>query len=58
MPQNTISDQHSTVRRNYEQLSEKLVRTTDPAQIVVLESCLAELAAELEGEQHARDEIS
>ncbi len=48
MPENTLDQQRSVALSNYEQLAAKLEQTTDPAQAVVLESCLAEIAKELE----------
>jgi hypothetical protein len=39
--------QHNTTLAIYNELSVKLTRTTDPAQVVVLESCLDELREEL-----------
>lgn len=40
-------DSRSVALSNYEQLVNRLEQTTDPAQVVVLESCLAELKEEM-----------
>lgn len=47
MQKQMVDSARNRPQRAYEHLAEKLVHTTDPAQIVVLESCLAELHDEL-----------
>lgn len=47
MDGDTVAQDRDVLRSNYDQLSAKLELATDPAQIVVLESCLAELGKEL-----------
>lgn len=53
MQKQMVDSAPSRPQRAYEHLAEKLVHTTDPAQIVVLESCLAELQDELAGQPPA-----
>lgn len=56
MQKQMVDSTQSRSQRVYEHLAEKLVHTTDPAQIVVLESCLSELQDELAGQTpHPRE---
>lgn len=43
------------LRDNYAHLAKKLKETTDPAQVSVLESCLAELESEIDMNQTDRE---
>lgn len=47
MADETVDAQSRATLRTYEQLQARLKETTDPAQVVVLESCLQELRDEL-----------
>lgn len=47
MPEDTVDQQRQMALSNYDQLAAKLEHTTDPAQMVVLESCLTELGEEI-----------
>lgn len=44
----TVDGRRDELLANHRRLAEKLERTTDPAQVVVLESCLAELQEEID----------
>lgn len=43
-----VDDRREELLGNHRRLTEKLAQTTDPAQVVVLESCLSELQEELD----------
>ena len=57
MQKQMVDSAQSRAQRVYEHLVEKLAHTTDPAQIVVLESCLSDLQDELAGQTpHPRED--
>ncbi len=47
-----VSQRRTLLLNNYEQLASKLEQETDPAQVVVLESCLRELQGEIDDLAH------